>query len=68
MAIGQDQAPWANLGLRQSVNLTTEWQRFEFLFSGAATDTDARIALQLGKGVARSVWIDNVGAVGSCAP
>ncbi|MDT0593771.1 carbohydrate binding domain-containing protein [Glaciecola petra] len=67
LSVDQDQAPWANLGLRQALPLTTEWQSYVVTFRATGDDFAARLSLQLSAGqTARNVWIDNAGAAASC--
>jgi hypothetical protein len=67
LSVDQNHAPWQNLGLKQAIPLTTEWQTFVIEFTATATDSDARISIQLGDGpLSRNVWVDNAGATANC--
>lgn len=46
--LAQAHVPWTNLGLYQRVELTQEWQSFQGDLTAKATDSDARIHLNLG--------------------
>jgi hypothetical protein len=41
-------APWANLGLYQTIELTSTWQRFQLDFAATADDDNARIHVDAG--------------------
>ncbi len=47
-AVGQNGPPWQALGLYQVVDLTTEWTTHELTFTGASTDSNARVYFDLG--------------------
>lgn len=49
VSVGQAHAPWENLGLATSCELTTEPQDFRFGFVADADEDNARIALILGQ-------------------
>ena len=40
--------PWANLGLYQTIELTSNWRRFQLDFTAIADDDDARIHVDAG--------------------
>jgi hypothetical protein len=66
LAIGEDNMPWTNLGIRKSVALSQDWRTYEFDFTANATAQTARLALQMGGNPKGKIWIDNVGAAASC--
>lgn len=49
VSVGQAHAPWENLGLATSCDLTTTPRDFRFGFVASANDDDARVALALGQ-------------------
>jgi hypothetical protein len=47
-SFSQAHSPWNNLGLSQQVNLTGEWQSFQFGFVAKADDDNARLNFSFG--------------------
>jgi hypothetical protein len=43
VAVGQAHEPWQSIGLSTPLNVTTEWQPFQFLFRVSENDTNARV-------------------------
>lgn len=41
--LGMAHAPWSGLGFQQDLALTTTWQRFSFVFTPNASDSNARV-------------------------
>jgi hypothetical protein len=58
-SISQAHDPWGNLGLSRSVELTNEWQTFQFGFVGKADDSNARISFAF-SGDARAFYLAHV--------
>ncbi len=47
-SVGQDRAPWGNLGLSRQAELTAEWQVFRAGFVALADEDRARLAFSVG--------------------
>jgi len=48
VAFAQRHAPWSNLGLFQTVNLTPRWEEFEQIFTCLVDDPDASVHFDVG--------------------
>ena len=59
VSVIQNHDPYQGLGLWATVEPTTSWQPFEFVFAATTNEADAHVAFNLGQSV-RTVWIDNV--------
>lgn len=60
VGIKQAHEPWADLGFRATVNLTTQWQQFRFTFMLTGSDDNARLDIsQLGQDMG-TYWIAGV--------
>lgn len=60
VGIKQAHEPWADLGFRTTVNLTTQWQQFRFTFMLTEGDENARLDIsQLGQDIG-TYWIAGV--------
>ncbi|MCS7253819.1 MAG: carbohydrate binding domain-containing protein [Armatimonadota bacterium] len=60
VGIRQAHEPWADLGFRTTVNLTTQWQQFRFIFMLTDSDDNARLDIsQLGQELG-TYWIAGV--------
>ncbi len=56
----QNHTPFNNLGLwKYQLTASTDWQEYEFYFSGLATDQDARLTFYLGESAA-DYWFDDI--------
>jgi hypothetical protein len=49
VVVAQAHDPWENLGLSQTVDLTTDWKEFRFGFTALQSDANARISLTVGE-------------------
>jgi hypothetical protein len=58
--VGQAHDPWNDLGLREEVDLTTEWKLFRFVFLPRASDDKARVSFTDLAGQAATVWLAGV--------
>jgi hypothetical protein len=47
-SFSQAHSPWSNLGLSRQVNLTSQWQTFQFGFVAKADDENARLNFSFG--------------------
>jgi hypothetical protein len=59
LCLTENRSPWGNLGLWKNVQLSSKWQKFEFVFTATATDPAARFTFRLGRQNS-TVWLDGV--------
>ncbi len=57
--VHRDYSPWGNSQIYQQVNITSQWQSFEYTFTGQVNDSRYRAAFHVGNNL-NTVWIDNV--------
>jgi hypothetical protein len=62
LSLIQDKNPWGSLGLWKQVQLSSKWQKFEFVFTATAPDPTARFSLYFGdsNAAAGTVSVDAV--------
>ena len=49
LVVAQAHDPWQNLGMSQTVDLTTDWKEFRFGFTALQSDANARISFTVGE-------------------
>jgi hypothetical protein len=55
----QAHAPWHNLGMYGTAELTDAWQHFEAVFEATADDANGRVSFTVGQ-APRTLWFDNI--------
>src|SRR5262249_1692471 len=59
LAMGRNGPPWNGVGLYRTVDVTTEWQTFQYPFVSTSTESNARISFDLA-GAGAAVELANV--------